>query len=111
MRTASTPWLAWLLFLGLISVAPAQELPGTQRLTEGGDLAARMVEGIDQYLTRELAASVAHRQARWKIDDASLEAYRKSVEPQRQRLRKILGVIDPRVATANIEIIGTVGQL
>ncbi len=87
------------------------ELPGTQPLAETGDLAAKMVDGIDRYLTGELAASVAGRQARWKLDDSSLDAYCRSVEPQRQRLREILGVIDARVPNVAVEVLGAAGQL
>ncbi len=55
-------------------------LPGTKLLERKGDLAAQMVEGIDRYLMRALdAASNSHP------------------VPDRARLRKILGVVDPRV--------------
>ena len=49
--------------LCLTSPSPAEPLPGTRPLTRGGDLAAQMVEGIDQYLMHELAASVEQRKA------------------------------------------------
>src|SRR5262249_4674106 len=75
-----------------------------------GDLAAQMVAGIDKYLTRELAASVAKRKQFWKQDFSSPEAYARSVEPNRQRLRKILGVIDERLPVKDLEYVATTSQ-
>src|SRR5262245_30072408 len=86
--------------LGLACAARADEgmpLAGTEPLAAKGDLAAEMVAGIDRYLMRELAASVERRQAHWKPDCSSPAAYAKSVQPNRERLRKALGVVDPRV--------------
>ena len=53
--------------------------------------------GMHKYLDRELAASVEKRRVRWKPDDSSPEAYRKSVRPNRDRLAKLLGVVDERL--------------
>ncbi len=89
-------------FLSVLSVtvwlnpSSAAELPGTKPLTADGDLAAKMVAGMHAYLDRELAASVGKRQALWKPDLTSAENYAKSVEPNRERLRKLLGVVDRR---------------
>lgn len=84
------------LFL-CVPLVSAQQVPGTKPLTMEGDLAAQMVAGIDKYLMRELADSPKKRQQYWKPDFSSPEAYAKSVEPNRERLRKILGVVDKRV--------------
>src|SRR5262249_5541921 len=85
----------------------ADPLPGTKPLTLEGDLAAKMVEGIDKYLMRELDEAGAKRKQAWKPEYSSVEAYRKSIEPYRQRLRKILGVVDPRVTRVDMEFVGT----
>lgn len=84
----------------------AEPLPNTKALEEKGDLAAIMVEGIGKYLDRELAASVEKRKQYWKIDTSSPEAYAKSVAPNRERLKKILGVVDERVKFTDIEYVG-----
>src|SRR5437762_1142578 len=91
--------LALTLCVGLCvtSFSVAESLPGTLPFTRTGDLAAQMVDGIDKYLMHELAASVEQRKAYWKPDYSSLEAYRKSVHPNRERLKKILGVVDERL--------------
>jgi dienelactone hydrolase len=85
----------------------AEPLPDTQPLTAEGDLAAQMVAGIDKYLMRELAASVEKRKQYWKPDYSSPEAYTKSVEPNREHLRHILGVVDKRVSPVEMELAST----
>ncbi|HYT94696.1 MAG TPA: hypothetical protein VEL76_38625 [Gemmataceae bacterium] len=89
------------------SLAAQQPLPGTKPLTMQGDLAAQMVAGIDKYLTRELAASVAKRAAHWKQDFSSPEAYAKSVRPNRERLKKMLGVVDQRLPVKELEYVAS----
>ena len=79
------------------AVNAADPLPGTKPLEEKGDLARLMVDGIHKYLDRELAASPAKRDQLWKPDTSSVENYQISVEPHRARLRKVLGVVDPRL--------------
>jgi dienelactone hydrolase len=102
----------WYLLLtgtvAALALAPlrADSLPETKPLSRDGDLAAQMVEGIDKYLMRELAASVEKRKQYWKPDFSSLEAYAKSVQPNRERLKKILGVVDERVSPVVMEYVG-----
>jgi dienelactone hydrolase len=88
----------------------AEPLSDTKPLTREDDLAAQMVEGIDKYLMRELAASVEKRKQYWKPDFSSVEAYSKSVQPNRERLKKILGVVDARVPFTGFELVGTTEQ-
>jgi len=83
--------------LFLPATAIAQPLPGTAPLTEAGDLAAKMVEGIDRFLMRATGESVANRARYWKRDFSSPMAYAASVEPNRERLRQIIGLRDARV--------------
>src|SRR5438046_3198845 len=94
------------LLTGAIGAEPLP-LPGTKPLTREGDLAAQMVEGIDRYLMRETAASVEKRKQYWKPDFSSPEAYAKSVQPNRERLKKVLGVVDARVSPVTMELVGT----
>ena len=95
-----------ILFALTLPAAAGEPLPGTRPLTEEGDLAARMVEGIDKYLMRELAASVEKRKAYWKPDFSSPEAYAQSIQPNRDRLKTILGVVDERVPFTDLEYVG-----
>jgi dienelactone hydrolase len=104
------PGLALVTLLALVAPLAAEPLPDTKPLTDEGDLAARMVAGIDKYLMRELAASVDKRKALWKPDYSSPEAYTRSVEPNREHLRHILGVVDKRVPFQDVEYIATTTQ-
>jgi putative membrane-bound dehydrogenase-like protein len=72
------------------------EIPNTSPLTERTDFADKMVAGLDRFLMKELDASVEKRKRYWKRDTSSPEAYVKSVEPIRRRLREILGMVDER---------------
>ena len=97
-------WLCVLcLTAGINPAVRSEPLPNTKPLTREGDLAAQMVEGIDKYLMRATEESIAKRKEYWKPDFSSVEAYTKSIEPNRQRLRKILGVVDERVPFKDIE--------
>ena len=74
----------------------AQALSGTELLAWDGDLAARMVTGIDQYLSRELDGSVQARAAHWTRDFSSEQNYLNSIASNRQRFREIIGLVDER---------------
>lgn len=90
------PVLAFLVSLyACMTVAPA--LPDTEPLTMTGDLGLQMVAGIDAYLTRATAEAAAQREQYWHRDTSSHAAYEESVAPNRDRLRKILGVTGQRV--------------
>ncbi|HEY2785575.1 MAG TPA: hypothetical protein VGJ05_11435, partial [Fimbriiglobus sp.] len=91
------------------AVKSADPLPNTKPLTETGDLARLMVDGIHKYLDRELAAVQAKRDELWKADIASKEALAKSLPAKRERLRKMLGVVDERVKP-NLEFISGPGK-
>src|SRR5262245_24873633 len=85
-------------------------LAGTEPLIMEGDIAAAMVAGIDKFLLSEIELSVERREKFWKRDFSSPEAYNKSIEPNRQRLKKILGVVDERVPFEAPELVGMTKQ-
>lgn len=84
-------------------------LPGTEPLTLQGDLAAAMVNGIHRYLDRALAEAPRLREPKWKPDLTSVERFREWAAPWRQRLRKILGLVDERV-TPRLDYVGGPGR-
>src|SRR5262245_65863247 len=97
-------WVLCVLYVPChLSAAP---LPGTQPLEDTDNLTTKMVAGIDKYLTRELASSPENRKQHWKPDFSSPEAYAKSVEPNRQRLKKILGMVDERKKFDDVAYVG-----
>ena len=81
--------LPWLMF--------GQVLPGTQTLDWQGDLSERMMDGAHRYVERKIGESLQKRQRHWKRDFSSRPAYEASVEPNRQRFKKIIGVVDSRL--------------
>ncbi len=75
----------------------AEHLDGTQPLVMEEPLDVVMVRGINYFAEREVADSPNRRPAKWNRDYSSVEAYEQSVEPNRQRLREIIGAVDERV--------------
>lgn len=96
-------WLPW-------GLAAEPELvpnlvPGTEPLTETGDFSVKMANGISGYLLKATEDSVAQRRQYWQPNFSTLENYAKSVEPNRRRLRKLIGAIDERVAAPKWEYV------
>lgn len=93
------------VFCVLCAVAAAADdatLPGTRPLDWTGEvtgevIADRMMDGLHRYIERKIDESVAGRAAHWKRDFTSPEAYQKSIEPNRNRFHKIVGLVDPRL--------------
>jgi dienelactone hydrolase len=77
--------------------AQVHPLPGTQPLTWEGDLSERMMDGAHHFVERKIAESREARQKHWNRDFSSRQAYQRSVEPNRQRFMKSIGIVDPRV--------------
>jgi dienelactone hydrolase len=77
--------------------AQATVLPGTQPLDWTGDPSVRMMDGAHAFVDRKIAESVAGRARFWTRDFSSRAAYEKSVEPNRARFCKVMGVVDVRV--------------
>ena len=78
-------------------------LQGTSALTLEGDLSLQMRQGIDRFLLREIDRSVEERQKLWNRDYSSLQAYLRSVEPNREHLRKYIGAVDRRLPVTALE--------
>ncbi|HEY1173999.1 MAG TPA: dienelactone hydrolase family protein [Verrucomicrobiae bacterium] len=85
----------------------AEPLAGTKQLTMEGDLSEQMVTGISKFLDRELAASVEGRARFWKPDFSTRTTYNQSVQPNRERLARIIGAVDARVTKVNLEYVAT----
>jgi dienelactone hydrolase len=84
-------------------------LPGTARLKLDRPLDEVMVAGISRSALRAIADAPREREARWQRDYSSAEAYNKSVEQNRARLRTIIGAVDERVAGGDFELVAAVG--
>ncbi len=93
----------------LTNAAIAAEVPetlsGTEPLTITQPLDELMVSGINRFAIREIARAAETRESRWKRDYSSPEAYEKSIAPNRERFRTIIGAVDPRVESSDFELI------
>src|SRR4051812_49276573 len=58
-------------------------LPGTKPFTESGDLASKMVDGIDRFLLRKIDEAAAKRAAFWDRTPVFYEAQVSANEPNR----------------------------
>jgi dienelactone hydrolase len=87
-----------LLLLAAFPAKGAEPLPGTKSLEwEEADLSKRMMDGAHQFIERKIDEAPEKRAAFWSRDFSSAEAYVKSVQPNRERLRKIIGAVDARL--------------
>ena len=101
---AKTMLPAVILWLPLAAQTP---LAGTAPLTGQGDFPAQMVDGINDYLVRLSSESPSARAALWKRDYSSVENYERSIAPNRERLKKIIGAVDPRVPAVSMDLVST----
>ena len=91
-------------------VATGTQLPGTKPLEIEGDLSDLMIAGIDRFLLQELDSSIALRPNLWNRDTSSAASYVRSVEPNRQRLARIIGLRDTRIEFDDVELVATRSQ-
>jgi dienelactone hydrolase len=94
----------------VVSALYAQPLSGTKFLEGKEDFAAKMVDGIDKYLDRELAASAGERGKLWRPDFSSSSAYAASVAANREHFKKVIGLVDARLPLTDLEYVGTTTQ-
>jgi len=88
------------LWLNPLHSQDAAGLPGTAPLERRDEWSREMLAGIGRFADRELDRAVTTRASLWQRDLSSPAAYARSVEPNRERLRRILGATDARVAPA-----------
>lgn len=93
--------------LGAAPLAAQPVLPGTAPLTGERDLSAAMVDGIHRHLDAVLPRVVAERDRFWRVDFRDRASSEASIAPNRARLAALLGVIDPRVPSPDLEFPAT----
>src|SRR3954452_15391589 len=109
-RTSRAGGLVILLLIACSVGARAEPLAGNKPLDGERDFAADMVAGIDRFLVRETERAAEARGTLWKRDFSVPRAYEQSVEPNRARLAKMIGVVDPRERPARLELLATTTQ-
>lgn len=88
--------------LAVASVHPSKGAAGpaldeTQPLAWEGDLADRMMDGAHRFVERKIAEAPAVRARYWKRNVSSPAAYEESIQANRDRFSKIIGIADSRV--------------
>lgn len=94
------------VLLGGAALGQEAVLPGTAALTMEGDLSAQMVAGIDRYLMAQTVKAKGARATSWKPGEAA-EPVRLE---RRARLAKIIGAVDARSSTPEVEFLEAVGK-
>ncbi len=104
-------WLIAIACIGLFGsvdrclAIEADRIEGTAKLDWDGDLARRMVDGIDRFLLKQLERSIDQRSTFWdRNDDAR---YAASLKENRTRLAHMLGVRDSRHSFSSLELVAT----
>lgn len=101
MKSIRITLLAALALFGtdnLLAATP-DVLAGTNEIEwPEADLSERMMNGAHAFVERQIEESAEKRKRFWKYDLSSAEAYETSVAPNRERLKKMIGVVDERVA-------------
>ena len=71
-----------------------EALPGTKLLTWNGDLSIKMLDGAHKFIEKKIEESIFNRSKFWNRNFDSKEAYERSVESNRKRFIKYIGVED-----------------
>ena len=79
-------------------------LPGTKLLGAENDLSVKMLDGAHKFIEEKINESVANRLKLWHRDLTSQEAYEKSVDPNRRRFMKYIGVEDKAESLVNYNV-------
>jgi dienelactone hydrolase len=64
------------------------------------DLSGRLMDGAHRFVERQITEVQARSDRFWKYDRSSPAAWNAALEGNRDRLREIIGAVDPRVAPA-----------
>lgn len=113
-RLACVACTGFVLLVGAVRAALGadvlESLPGTAPLSIKEPLDEEMVSGISRFALRALQDSRLQRDHKWARDFANPQAYAKSVEPNRQRFRTIIGAVDKREPADGFELVAKVGH-
>lgn len=108
--TSTKVWRCLWFAVGCVVLSPAgvaDPLPGTAALEMQGDIADQLLAGVDAFLNQATAASAKNRARHWRRDVSSREAYEKSIAPNRDRFRRLIGAVDERVPEVQLQLLAT----
>ena len=90
--------------------SPRPPLPGTTALEWTGDIASQQVDAADRFLIGQLDKAARQRRKFWKRNLTSRAAYENSIQPNRDRLRHLLGLHDKRAPLDGLTLVTTTRQ-
>jgi len=93
-----------------VTMTPAEAIPGAAPLETDADLAEAMVAGLHRFLDAQTEAARVTRERFWQRDLASPTAYARSVAPNRERFRRLIGAQDPRPPFEDLQLVATLSQ-
>ena len=97
-----------LLFILIVIALPvsAQVIPfPATPLTGNDDLSVVMVEGMNRYLDRQIDDAVEKRSQFWNVDLSNPVNYSKSMDYNREQLKKVTGAVDERFSEISMNYI------
>lgn len=86
-----------------VVLEPVPHLQGTAPLDLPPEILARQYQQIEDYFLRAVQESAAARDKLWQPDFSSASSYQASVQPHRDRLRVMLGLIDSPFMRSNVK--------
>lgn len=81
----------------LAATEEISRLPDTEPLIGNADLDVEMMDGLHHFIEKKIDRSVEKRARHWKRDSSSAAAYETSIQPNRRRFQKIIGIVDARL--------------
>jgi len=106
MRVPALSLLVALSLGGAVSgpVSSAQQSPAAEPLPQTAvldwpeeDLSGRMMDGAHRFVERQIDAVQARSTRFWTYDPSSAAAWNAALDGNRERLREIIGAVDPRL--------------
>src|SRR5687768_12733941 len=89
----------FIAFVGTPACLAAESLPQTKALDwPEEDISSRMMDGAHRFAERQVAAAKEQRARFWKYDNTSAESWERSVAENRERFKKIIGAVNPRLS-------------
>ena len=108
------PYRLCLLLVLSFSLAPfagnLETLPGTKPLTTEGDLSLKMIEQVDGFFLQMIDDSPTKRARLWSPDYSSQTAYAESVQPNRKRFARYIGVVEQRLGPRPLELVAALDR-
>ena len=93
--------------LGLTCWGEEASFPGTKLLTTSDDLSVENLKAVDRFFVKQIERSVDDRRTFWQRDYSGPIAYHDSIQTNRDRLRRRIGIVDQRQPGGDLQLVAT----